>query len=259
MSNQIEWSDGLGQRSCRNFLIFIHGDEVIPFRGESIKNVVVVRGTDYTKNGKWSYTTYCLQVADGVRYISGRDGWNTGRFVEGLGDAVGRKTPDTWSQVAEALGVSVPSTMRFLRAWRPRAAEALDETESALEALEESEQKNGHDIVNVVVYFGSPSNREISEGYWEKPKKISEFEPAEIRLKDVALGWIEGNIEVVGISGEVLSVEHSRGRHGGYYSVSVAVIPGTEKEISSCASFLNSGVEDTALANAFRVAQQKKK
>ena len=39
------------------------------------------------------------------------------------------------------------------------------------------------------------------------------------------------NIEVVGISGTVLSVKHSSGMHGGYYAVSVAVIPGTETEI----------------------------
>ncbi len=257
MSNKIEWSDGLGQRSCRNFLIFIHGDEVILFRGESIVGVVVVSGTDYTKNGKWSYTTYRLQLADGVRYVAMRDGWNTGRFTEGLGEAVGRKTPDTWLQVAEALGVSVPSVMKFLRVCRPKAAEVLDETERALEALEESEQKNDHDIVNVVVYFGSPSNREISNGYWEKPKKISEYE-AEIRLKDIALGWIEGNIEVVGISGKVLSVEHSRGRHGGYYSVSLAVIPGIETKTP--ALFLDKeDTGNTALADALRIAQQKKK
>lgn len=256
MSNQIEWSDGLGQRSCRRFLIFIHGDEVVPFRGENIKNVVVVSGTDYTKNGKWSYTTYRLQLADGVRYIAGRDGWNTGRFTEGLGEAVGRKTPDTWSQVSEALGASVPSAMRFLRAWRPKAAEALDETEQSLEALEESEQENDHDIVNVVVYFGSPSNREISDGFWEKPKKIKEFAEAEIRLKDFSGGWVEGNIEVVGISGSVLSVEHSRGRHGGYYSVSVAVIPGTETKTPS---FLDNDLGNTALADALQIAQQKKK
>lgn len=229
MSNIIEWSDGLGSRSRSPFLLFVRGDEVIVFRGESISGVVVVRGTDYTKNGKWSHTTYRLQLADGIRHIAGRSGWETGRFVEGLGSAVGCKTPDTWAETAEALGVSVPSAMEFLREWRPKAAEKLDEVETSLAELEEvSKQETDSEIVTVS--FGSPTNRAIRNGYWESPKSIPGYE-AEIRLADSKDGWTEGNIEVVGISGTVLSVKHSSGMHGGYYAVSVAVIPGTETEI----------------------------
>jgi hypothetical protein len=96
----------------------------------------VVRGTDYTKQGIWSYTTYRLQIATGVREIAGRDGWETGRFTEGLGAAVGVPTPDTWADVATALGVSVPRAMEFLRNWRPGAAESLDSVERSLNTLE---------------------------------------------------------------------------------------------------------------------------
>lgn len=225
----IEWSDGIGSRRRNPFLIFVRGDEIIPFRGENINGVVVVRGTDYTKSGKWSYTTYRLQLADGIRHIAGRDGWETGRFVEGLASAVGCATPDTWADTAKALGVSVPSAMEFLRSWRPKAAEKLDEVEQSLAKLEEvSEQET--DSVIVTVSFGSPTNRAIREGYWESPKGIQGYN-AEIHLKDPSNGWSEGNIEVVGISGTVLSVKHSSGMHGGYYAVSVAVIPGTETEI----------------------------
>ncbi len=225
----IEWSDQIGSRGRGAWLLFVKGDEIIPFSGMDIPGVVVVRGTDYTKNGKWSHTTYRLQVADSVRHIAGRNGWETGRFVEGLGSAVGCATPDTWADTASALGVSVPSTMEFLRAWRPGAAEKLDEVEESLAKLEEvSEQET--DSVIVTVSFGSPTNRAIREGYWEWPKGIPGY-AAEIRLKDSDKGWSEGNITVVGISGTVLSVKHSAGMHGGYYAVSVAVLPGTETEI----------------------------
>lgn len=226
---EITWSDGIGSRSRHPFLLFVKGDEVVVFRGENIEGVVVVRGTDYTKNGKWSHTTYRLQLADGIRHIDGRDGWETGRFVEGLASAVGCKTPDTWSDTAKALGISVPSAMEFLRAWRPKAAEQLDKVEESLANLEEASEKET-DSVSVTVSFGSPTNRAIREGYWESPKDIPDYN-AEIRLKDADKGWVEGNIEVVGISGTVLSVKHSSGMHGGYYAVSVAVIPGTETEI----------------------------
>lgn len=225
----ITWSNGIGSRGRNPFLLFVRGDEVIVFREENIPGVVVVRGTDYTKNGKWSHTTYRLELANGIRHIAGRDGWETGRFVEGLASAVGCKTPDTWMDTANALGVSVPSAMELLRSWRPKAAEKLDEVEQSLAKLEEvSEQET--DSVIVTVSFGSPSNRAIREGYWESPKGIPGYN-AEIRLKDRSQGWNEGNIEVVGISGTILSVKHSSGMHGGYYAVSVAVIPGTETEI----------------------------
>lgn len=226
----ITWSNGIGSRGRGAWLLFIRGDEVIPFGGKNIPGVVVVRGTDYTKNGKWSYTTYRLELANGIRHIAGRDGWETGRFVEGLGSAVGCSTPDIWADTSKALGVSVPSAMEFLRSWRPQAAEKLDEVEQSLMALEEFSSQQEADSVIVTVSFGSPTNRAIREGYWESPKGIPGYN-AEIRLKDSSKGWAEGNIEVVGISGTVLSVKHSVGMHGGHYAVSVAVVPGTETEI----------------------------
>lgn len=226
----IEWSDKMGARRRDPFLLFVKGDEIIPFAGSNIGGVVVVRGTDYEQAGKWSHTTYRLQVADGIRYIAGREGWETGRFVEGLGSAVGCATPDTWADTAKALGVSVPSAMEFLRSSRPKAAEKLDEVEQSLANLEEASSQEESDSVKVTVSFGSPTNRAAREGYWESPKDIPGYK-AEIRLVNRADGWAEGNIEVVGISGTVLSMEHCRGMHGGYYAVSVAVIPGTETEI----------------------------
>jgi len=247
----ITWSDGIGSRSRSPFILFVRGDEIISFGGSDIPGVVVVRGTDYTRNGKWSHTTYRLQLANGIRHIAGRDGWDSGRFAEGLASAAGCKTPDTWADTAKALGVSVPSAMDFLRSWRPKAAEKLDEVEQALAKLEEvSEQET--DSVIVTVSFGSPSNRAIREGYWESPKAITGY-AAEIRLLDPSKGWTEGNIAVVGISGTVLSVKHSSGMHGGYYGVSVAVIPGTETEIPAFQTAREKAATESGLPeNLFR-------
>ncbi|MFH1289102.1 MAG: hypothetical protein ABIH88_00085 [Patescibacteria group bacterium] len=226
----IKWSDQIGSRGRRPWLLFVRGDEVIPFDGQDIPGVVVVRGTDYEKAGKWSHTTYRLQLADGIHHIAGRSGWETGRFVEGLGSAVSCATPDTWADTAKALGVSVPSAIEFLRSWRPKAAEKLDKVEQSLIELEEASSQQETDSVIITVSFGSPTNRAIREGFWESPKNIPNCN-AEIRLKDREKGWIEENIEVIGISGTILSVKHSSGMHGGYYAVSIAVIPGTETEI----------------------------
>lgn len=228
-TNEITWSDGLGNRSRSAFLFFVKGDEVIPFNGETIQGVVVIKGSDYTKNGRWSHNSYRLQLAKGIRHIAGRSGWETGRFVEGLGAAVSCPTPDTWAEVAQAIGISVPGAMDFLRSWRPKAAEALDKVEESLMELEDSSDSE-EDFETVTISFGSPTNRQIRDGYWESPKPVPGYK-AEVRLIDPEKGWQEGNIEVDGISGTVLSVKHSAGMHGGYYAISVAVVPGTEEEI----------------------------
>lgn len=212
------------------FLIFVKGDEVTLFKGKNIDGLAVIRGTDYERNGKWSHTTYRLEVVDGIRHIMGMTGWETGRFLEGLGAATSCGTPDTWSDAAKALGVSVPSAMEFLRANWPNAASELDKVEQSLAALEESVAQPETDAVIVTVSFGSPSNRAIREGFWESPKGIPGYH-GEIRKIEAEQGWVEGNITVVGIAGTVLSVKHSLGMHGGYYAVSVAVVPGTETEI----------------------------
>ncbi len=249
----ILWSNEMGERGRGAWLLFIKDDEVIVFRGQNIPGVVVVRGTDYTKNGKWSHTTYRLQLVPGVRQIAGYSGWETGRFVEGLGSAVGCATPDTWADTAKALGVSVPSVMEFLRSWRPKAAAKLDEVEQALADLEEASSQQETDSVIVTVSFGSPTNRAISDGYWVAPKAIPGYN-AEIHLKDRSQGWNEGNIEVVGISGTILSVKHSAGMHGGYYAVSVAVIPGTETEIPPFETSKPCNGGNTVLGDALRKA-----
>mgnify|MGYP001603397488 CR=1 FL=1 len=220
------WSDRIGPRGRRPWLLLSNGDMLSPFEGRSIPGVLVVVGTDYYKDGKWSHTEYRLRLASGVRHIAGRDGWETGDFAEGLGAATDRRALDTWPAVAEALGVSVPGAMEFLRAWRPKAAEKLDGVDRALEALEAADESREADPVMVVVRFGSPTNRAIREGYWTASKPVPGYDGAEICLRDPAQGWwAVSNIAVAGIRGAVLSVKHSAGMHGGHFAVSVAVLP----------------------------------
>lgn len=229
LASTMTYSDGIGSRGRRPFLLLIKGETVMAFKGQNIPGVVVVRGTDYTKNGKWSHTTFRLELAQGVRAISGRDGWETGKFVEGLRSAVSfGQAIDTWADVANAMGVSVPSAMQFLREWRPKAAEALDQVDVQLEALDAAVSNDAViDAETVVVSFGGPTNRAIADGFWKNPKSITGH-GGELRLIDVEKGWTKENIQVVGMSGAVLSATHASGYHGGYVSVTVAVVPGSE-------------------------------
>jgi hypothetical protein len=125
-----QWSDELGHRSRDPWLLLVKDGKVYRFTGESIGGVVAVRGSDFRKNGKWSHTKYRLELAQGVRAFSGRQGWEKGTFCEGLGTLAGLgKSCDTWSEVAAALGVTRAAAEDFLRAWKPKAAESLDSAE----------------------------------------------------------------------------------------------------------------------------------
>lgn len=232
MVEPLEWSDRMGPRRRQAWLLLIKDDRVHVFGGKDIPGVCVVIGTDYTQEGKWSHTTYRLVLGKGVRHIAGREGWETARFTEGLGEALGKRTPDTWTQVAELLGVSVPSTMELLRNWRPGAAKKLDEVDAALADLEEAAEETVDDpnAVIVTVSFGGASHRGCREGYWETPKPIPGFQ-AEIRRKEGGDWNNPDDVYVVGIEGRVLRAHHVSGMRSGYSVVTVAVVPGTETPI----------------------------
>jgi len=217
----MKWSNGLGSRARKAWLILIKGEEIFAFDGQSLPNSVAVLGTEYTKNGKWSETTYSLALFPGVRAIPGRDGWETGTFAEGLASATDKPT-QTWADVGEALGVSVPAAMRWLKEWRPRAAEKLDEVEARLAALDEAaEAANAATTVDVTVSFGAPTRRQQEEGFWTMPKFISGYDGGSIELIDPTGGWTVGNVRIVGAIGTVLSATASSGYRGGYVSVVV--------------------------------------
>lgn len=223
----MSWSNRMGSRGRKAWMLLIKGERIVSFNGQDIPEMVVVRGTDYHKDGKWSHTTFRLELAPNVRAISGMDGWETGRFVEGLRSAVCASAPiDTWADVANALGVSVPSAMSFLKEWRPKAAATLDEVDAQLSTLDEAADKAEAigDTETVVVSFGSPTRRQRSEGFWENPKGIPGHD-GRVELIDTSKDWIKENIRVVGMIGTVLSATHASGHGGGYVSVTVAVVP----------------------------------
>jgi hypothetical protein len=196
------------------------------FTGESLPGIVAVVGIDYEKAGKWSHTTYRLELAPGVRAIAGRDGWETGRFVEGLRDAVHFGRPvDRWIDVANALGVTLAEAQRFLREWRPKAAARLDEVEAALAEMVEAEDAHDGDTEIVAVSFGSPTNRLMAQGFWKWPVVIRLSGQEVGRVVPVGYGDYEAHGRV-----KILAIERSAGYHGGYVSMRLAVPAGAEAQ-----------------------------
>lgn len=221
---EMQWSDRQGSRGRKAWLLFVVGDRVVPFEGVSIPGVVAVVGSDYTKDGKWSHTTFRLRHGAGVRPIPGLDGWESGTFAEGLASAVSAPaTPATWPEMAEALGVSIAAAQEFLRFWRPKAADKIDEAEAAIAAVDDAAPE-GATVSTIAVSFGSPTNRMIAAGWWTEPQPVPGCDGVELVLRDPGRGWGHAdNIEVRGAVGRVLSTVHSAGMHGGYYTVTVAI------------------------------------
>ena len=130
----ITYSDKQGNRDRVAFLIFIKDEVLIPFDGVSIPKVCAIVAETFSKNGKWSNTTYRLALAAGVTSIQGHAGWNTGLMTEGVA-AVTNLPADSWSQLADALGVTMESAQAWIRKSAPRSASTLDERDAALKAL----------------------------------------------------------------------------------------------------------------------------
>lgn len=221
-NTEFEWNNGIGSRERRAWLLLIKGERVEVFTGADVSGFAAIIASSYKKDGKWSSTTYRIGLFPGVRAIAGMDGWETGKFIEGLRSAAGVAKVETWSDVGSALGVSVPAAMKFLREWRLKAAEALDEVDSKLTALEDATADADGEVETTTVSFGSPTRRRREEGFWTSPKSIPGVD-GEVELVDPAGGWTLGNVRVTGCAGQVLSVTHSSGQGGGYVAVVVAV------------------------------------
>lgn len=215
------WSDKMGSRGRSAWLLLVDGQgRIHHFDGDNIPGVVAIIGHDYEKAGKWSHTTYRLQLSPGVRAIAGRNGWETGRFVEGLRSAVSYHQPiDRWVDVANALGVTMIETQRFLREWRPKAADALDLVEETLDQMDD--ETNG-DFQTVAISFGSPTNRIQAAGFWSWPVLVVLNDQEVGRVIPDESGWLpQGQVKV-------LATEHSSGRNGGYVSMRLAVPAGAK-------------------------------
>lgn len=212
------WDNKMGSRSRSAWLLLIKNGTVYVFQGEHIYGICAIVGTDYKKQGKWSYTTFRMELAPGVRAIAGKDGWETGRFVEGLRSAVSFPAPiDRWADVANALGVTLTEAQRFLREWRPKAAEALDEVENTLCQIDE---ETDGDFEIVTVNFGAPTRRRREAGFWSWPVLVL--------LDNQEIGRLvpEGSFYVPSGQVKLLAMETSSGFGGGYVSMRLAVPAG---------------------------------
>jgi len=215
----ITWKDKMAPRCRRAWAIVVGpGDEIELFTGDSIPGKVAVVGRDYKKCGIWSHNIYRLEIAEGVRFIPGHMGFETGTFVEGLRAATGQPT-DRWHEVANALGVSLPVAQDFLRAWLPKEARRLDQVEADLASLDAASPTGA---ATVSITYGSPTRVARERGFWEWPVRILDEGGEEI-------GRVSPDGEPSGAV-KILKRNHMAGHGGGYVSMLLAVPEGCRAE-----------------------------
>jgi len=216
-NNMINWSDQLGPRKRRAWALIIGpGDEIEVFQGKPIPGKVAVLGYDYEKAGIWSHTTYRLQIAENVRFLTGRFGWGTNTFREGLRDATGKET-DRWYQVANALGVTLPTAMKLVREFAPNEAKELDQVEDDLASLDDNSPAGA---TTISLSYGWPTRKEREQGFWEWPVRILDRNGREVGRVS-ADGTPSGQVRI-------LKREFLDGHGGGGVSLLLAVPEGCE-------------------------------
>ena len=126
------FNDRLGSRSIHhmNLLIAAISDQtlIFPFEGKAIPGVCQIISTRSEKNGKWSFTEWTVELADGIRSFVWSEDWNEGRYV----------TAGTWPRAIEDVrrisgipDLDATAIERFIRAKLGKAAARLDDAERA--------------------------------------------------------------------------------------------------------------------------------
>ena len=124
MTTEATANDGLRTGDRRYVYVLVKGDEAKFFNFASIPGWVAVRQGPYTKNGKWSNSTWDLTLADDVRLVEATPRLH-GYAYQGA---------TTWGECARFLGVSVASAKALLLPTSLRRA-AFDQADADLAAL----------------------------------------------------------------------------------------------------------------------------
>jgi hypothetical protein len=78
----VSYNDGQGHRDCQISAFIYCRNNIYKFEGKSIPGIALVESENYTKNGKWSNTTYSIRIADGYKFTSKMDNWDSGRKID---------------------------------------------------------------------------------------------------------------------------------------------------------------------------------
>lgn len=77
----VQFNDGIGSRDLRHRnLLVIPGQGIVEFLGENIAPVVRVLKEEFEKNGRWSKTTWTVELLGGALPFVFSQDWETGKY-----------------------------------------------------------------------------------------------------------------------------------------------------------------------------------
>ncbi|MDD3293026.1 MAG: hypothetical protein PHI45_02805 [Candidatus Pacebacteria bacterium] len=204
-----EYNDGSCSAGREPRLYLAKGDKIARFNGRDIEGFCVIAKSRYEKNGKWSNTTYELEMVPGVRALY---------FLSPMHGVWGENL-ESWGEVAESLGLSVDTCKEIIGREYKKTAERLDK----IEEFSLSVEKENITSETVIISFGSPTNRAIREGYWEEPKTGYTSEGKEVKISPGEEGGWYKPVVLIPKEAKIIASSHSPGMHGGYWKVEVIV------------------------------------
>jgi hypothetical protein len=127
-------NDRLGSRniSHKNVLA-VAGRGLVLFSGESIAPVARVMRADHKKDGKWSHTTWTVELADDASMFQFSQDWQTGAWFNSA-DWQGA-IADVRLVMGEVAGITDEMIERFIRSVFPKSSAKLDESAAAWAAV----------------------------------------------------------------------------------------------------------------------------
>lgn len=126
------WNDGMASRSRKCMLMLYVQNKIYKFAGSSIDGVCVVKSSSYNKNGKWSATTYEIQLGAGVKASGVTQGWDSGRYIDHV------ETVQSMAKCLNLEGVQMSAVAEFIKAELPQTWARHVEFNAKIDALEEA-------------------------------------------------------------------------------------------------------------------------
>jgi len=75
----VKWNNGIGSRSRKSLAAIVAEDgRVFDFVGESIPGVCHSQETDYEKHGRWTNSTFSVDLKSTSTFIAWMQDWDTG-------------------------------------------------------------------------------------------------------------------------------------------------------------------------------------
>jgi hypothetical protein len=128
MTTTIKLNDKRGSRDIMHINIIVFDGALVQFKGESIPPVARVVNESFDKNGKWSATTWVVELIEGAEAFAFAQDWGTGQWFTGK----------TWAEAVTRIrnagcpdSVANEAIVRFIRSNFPKAASELDKADTA--------------------------------------------------------------------------------------------------------------------------------